>query len=74
MSVYEANGVDPDQTAPTGAVWSGSVLFVEVALHDKSRRSALNVNEYNGQDFHKMHVLLLKLNNLNPITLPGKMK
>ena len=23
----EANGVEPDQTAPTGAVWSGSTLF-----------------------------------------------
>ena len=24
----EANIVEPDQTAPTGAVWSGSTLFV----------------------------------------------
>ena len=24
----EVNSVDPDQTAPTGAVWSGSTLFV----------------------------------------------
>ena len=24
----EANSVDPDQTAPKGAVWSGSTLFV----------------------------------------------
>ena len=24
----EANIVDPDQTAPTGAVWIGSTLFV----------------------------------------------
>ena len=23
----EANGVDPEQTAPIGAVWSGSTLF-----------------------------------------------
>ena len=23
--------MDPDQTAPTGAVWSGSTLFVEEA-------------------------------------------
>ena len=28
----EANSVDPDQTAPTGAVWSGSILFVEEAI------------------------------------------
>ena len=27
MSI-EANIVDPDQTAPTAAVWSGSTLFV----------------------------------------------
>ena len=25
--------MDPDQTAPTGAVWSGSALFVFEALH-----------------------------------------
>ena len=24
----EANIVDPDQTAPTGAVWSGPTLFI----------------------------------------------
>ena len=32
MSI-EANIVDPDQTAPTGAVWSGSALFVFEASH-----------------------------------------
>ena len=26
--IIEANRVDPDQTAPIGAVWSGSTLFV----------------------------------------------
>ena len=25
----KANNVDPDQTTPLGAVWSGSTLFVE---------------------------------------------
>ena len=29
-----ANSVDPDQTAPEGAVWSGSTLFVYVILSD----------------------------------------
>ena len=29
----EANIVDPDQTAPIGAVWSGSTLFVYEASH-----------------------------------------
>ena len=27
-----ANSVDPDQTAPLGAVWSGSALFTEAYL------------------------------------------
>ena len=27
-----ANRVDPDQTAPEGAVWSGSALFANVIL------------------------------------------
>ena len=26
-----ANIVEPDQTAPTGAVWSGSTLFIDEA-------------------------------------------
>ena len=26
----EANSVDPEQTAPIGAVWSGSTLFAAV--------------------------------------------
>ena len=29
---YGANNADPDQTAPTGAVWSESALF---AIHSK---------------------------------------
>ena len=29
-----ANSVDPDQTAPEGAVWSGSALFAYVILSD----------------------------------------
>ena len=27
-----ANKVDPDQTAPSGAVWSGSTLFAKTCL------------------------------------------
>ena len=27
-----ANSVDPDQTAPLGAVWSGSTLFAQAYL------------------------------------------
>ena len=29
-----ANSVDPDQTAPLGAVWSGSALFAEANLSE----------------------------------------
>ena len=29
-----ANSVDPDQTAPSGAVWSGSALFAYVILSE----------------------------------------
>ena len=30
----KANSVDPDQTAPLGANWSGSALFAYVILSD----------------------------------------
>ena len=29
-----ANSVDPDQTAPVGAVWSGSALFAQAYLSE----------------------------------------
>ena len=29
-----ANSIDPDQTAPVGAVWSGSALFAQVYLSE----------------------------------------
>ena len=29
-----ANGADPDQTAPLGAVWSGSALFAQAYLSE----------------------------------------
>ena len=31
----EASIIDPDQTAPTGAVWSGSALVVYILVGDK---------------------------------------
>ena len=36
-----ANSVDPDQTAPLGAVWSGSALFAQAYLSDH-----YGINEY----------------------------
>ena len=29
-----SNSVDPDQTAPLGAVWSGSTLFAKTSLSE----------------------------------------
>ena len=29
-----ANSVDPDQTAPLGAVWSGSALFAQACVSE----------------------------------------
>ena len=38
MSLHNADGmansVDPDQTAPLGAVWSGSALFAQTCLSE----------------------------------------
>ena len=31
-SGIQANSVDPDQTAPRGAVWSGSTLFAKMTF------------------------------------------
>ena len=33
----QTNIVDPDQTAPKGAVWSGSTLFAEMTFKITSR-------------------------------------
>ena len=42
-----ANSVDPDQTAPLGAVWSGSALFAQAYLSENlgtlQYRSSLNL-------------------------------
>ena len=32
-----ANSVDPDHTAPLGAVWSGSALFAQICLSENLR-------------------------------------
>ena len=59
-----ANSVDPDQTAPEGAVWSGSLLFVYVILSD-----AL-VFEFLG---HLLYILQsFKLNFNNPASILRK--
>ena len=44
-----ANSVDPDQTAPLGAVWSGSALFAQVYLSKN-----LGSLRYARNDYHKL--------------------
>ena len=34
-----ANSVDPDQTSPLGAVWSGSALFAQTYLSENLESS-----------------------------------
>ena len=43
-----ANSVDPDQTAPLGAVWSGSALFAQTYLSENlgSLRYGLSTRNY----------------------------
>ena len=34
--IIETSSVDPDQTVPTGAIWSGYTLFVKEASDDNA--------------------------------------
>ena len=47
---WMANSVDPDQTAPLGAVWSGSTLFAQAYL-SKNLGSLWHVH-----NFHKAEI------------------
>ena len=62
--------MDPDQTAPTGAVLSVSVLFVFEASHilvdDKTCALRVNKCEFSVYtDFHEMHARLRGPSNLS---------
>ena len=39
----QANSVDPDQTAPRKAVWSGSTLFAKMTLKSQADDKADNI-------------------------------
>ena len=45
-----ANSVDPDQTAPLGAVWSGSEMFAQVYLSE-NLGSLRYLNKFPGLQF-----------------------
>ena len=47
-----ANSVDPDQTAPLGAVWSGSALFAQASL-------SKNLGSLQENIFSRKHCCLL---------------
>ena len=48
-----ANSVDPDQTAPIGAVYSGSTLFASIPFVSNSRQ-LFAADNFSRQDF-QMH-------------------
>ena len=39
----QANSVDPDQTAPSGAVWSGSTLFWKMTQNHKQMTKQMTI-------------------------------
>ena len=49
-----ANSVDPDQTAPLGAVWPGSALFAQAYLSEN-----LGSLRYSSCDIFQKHVLCI---------------
>ena len=38
-----ANSEDPDQTAPLGAVWSGSTLFAQAYMYQSKNLGSLQI-------------------------------
>ena len=40
-----ANSVDPDQTAPLGAVWSGSALFAKAYLSENLGSLVITIHQ-----------------------------
>ena len=53
-----ANNVDPDQTAPLGAVWSGSTLFAQTYMSenlDHYGRSCNRIYNLQEQIFQNSH-------------------
>ena len=43
-----AKSVDPDQTAPLGAVWSGSTLFAQTCLSKNLEKTTVSFSTHTG--------------------------
>ena len=52
-----ANSVDPDQTAPIGAVWSGSTLFASMLKFVSNVRQLYAADDFSRRHF-QMHFFL----------------
>ena len=52
-----ANSVDPDQTAPIGAVCSGSTLFASYTLYISNVRQLFAADDFSRRHF-QMHFFL----------------
>ena len=48
-----ANSVDPDQTAPVGAVWSGSTLFAQTYLFEYLAYNFIQLKQVKIANFHQ---------------------
>ena len=68
--IIEANTMNPDQTAPKGAVWSGSLLFAILAtkVHIKQMRMQTTTVVLDGKGDEK------ELSEVSWITLPLHIK
>ena len=47
-----ANSVDPDQTAPLGAVWSGSALFSQTCLSENLGSLRIKIFKFRVGNYH----------------------
>ena len=66
-----ANSVDPDQTAPLGAVWSGSTLF-DLGLHCLLRCVCPKTLEHYGTHIFNPYDIKLKFQHiLCPVSSPS---
>ena len=50
LKVISSNSVDPDQTAPKGAVWSGSTQFAGM-----QKIGLKSLQEYSADDINRRH-------------------